>query len=69
MGAWFYEWEDTSDRFSTGVPDLSRYVECRATTKKQVREEWREYLAAFPDIAKRKPKIRVWRISYKEVKV
>jgi hypothetical protein len=69
MADFFYEWEDTSDRHSTGVPDLGRYPEFRLKTKAAVRKDWREYLVAFPDIAIRKPKIRVWRISYDEVKI
>jgi hypothetical protein len=67
MTKFFYEWEDTSDRYSTGVPDLGRHQWARAKTKAAVRQEWREYLAAFPDIAIRKPKIRVWKVSYDEV--
>lgn len=63
----FYEWEDASDPHATGVPDLVRYGWARATTKKQVRKEIREYLASFPDI--KNPKIVVWKISYEEVKV
>jgi hypothetical protein len=65
MKKFFYEWEDTSDKNSTGVPDLGRYPQYRATTKAQVRQEWLEYLKDFPDL--KNPKIRVWRISYEEV--
>jgi len=67
MTKMFYEWEDTTDPYATGVPDLGRQF--RATSKAVVRKEWREYLTVFPNIAARKPKIRVWRISYDEVKV
>jgi len=68
MTIMYYEWEDTSDRHATGVPDLSRHHSARATTKAAVRREWREYLEAFPQL-KGKAKIRVWRISYEEVTV
>jgi hypothetical protein len=69
MTKMFYEWEDTSDRHATGIPDLGRYPWARATTKRQVRKEWSEYLLAFPEVAIKKPKIRVWKISYSEVKL
>jgi hypothetical protein len=69
MTKMFYEWEDTSDPHATGVPDLGRHPWAHATTKKQVRKEWSDYLHDFPAIAARKPKIRVWKISYKEVKL
>ena len=67
MTKMFYEWEDTSDPHATGVPDLGRYPWARATTKKAVRKEVREYLADFPEL--KNPKIVVWKISYKEVKI
>jgi hypothetical protein len=67
MSEAFYDWEDTSDKHATGVPDLARHARCK--TKAEVRKEWREYLEMFPDIAVRKPKIRVWRIEYDEVKL
>lgn len=63
----FYEWQDLSDRHATGRPDLERYEWSRATTKKEVREEVRDYLASFPDI--KNPKIVVWKISYSKVKI
>jgi hypothetical protein len=67
MTKMFYEWEDTSDPYAPGVPNPERYPWPRATTKKQVRQEWRDYLHAFPSL--KSPKLRVWKISYKEVKV
>jgi hypothetical protein len=65
----FYEWEDTSDPHATGVPDFGKYPQYRLLTKTAVRKDVREYLKMFPDIAARKPKIRVWRISYTVEKV
>jgi hypothetical protein len=62
----FYDWEDTSDPLSVGYPDLGRYE--RLKTKKAVREDWNKYLQMFPS-GGRKRTIRVWRISYEEVKV
>ncbi len=67
MTKMFYEWQDVSDKYATGYPDLIRYEWARATTKKQVRKEIREYLASFPEL--KNPKIVVWKISYEEVKV
>jgi len=74
MTKFFYEWEDTTDPHATGIPDLGRYPHCRATTKAQVRREWREYCEMceycemFTDL-RPNPKIRVWRISYEKVKL
>jgi hypothetical protein len=65
----FYCWEDTSDKNATGHPDLGTYPEFRLRTKAEVRRDWREYLEMFPDIAVRKPKIRVWRVSFEEVQL
>ena len=65
----FYEWEDTSDPHAVGHLDLGVYPQFRLLTKASVRKDWREYLAMFPEIAVRKPKIRVWRVSYEEVKL
>jgi hypothetical protein len=67
MTKMFYEWEDTSDPNATGRPNMDRYPWARALTKRQVRKEWREYLHDFPKL--KNPKIRVWKVSYKEVKV
>jgi hypothetical protein len=67
MTIMLYEWEDTSDPHATGVPSLDRHSWARATTKAQVRKEWREYLKDFPNL--KNPKIRVWRVAYEEVKL
>jgi hypothetical protein len=69
MAKWFYDWADVSDPHTQNYPDLGRYEQYRLKTKKAVREEWREYLATFDFPPERKPKIRVWRIAYEEVKV
>lgn len=62
----FYEWEDTTDRHSTGIPDLNRHPEFRLHTKAEVRKEWAEYRSMFRGV-RPNPKIRVWRVSYEEV--
>jgi hypothetical protein len=64
MTKFSYEWEDSSDKRSTGVPDLGRYPEFRLYTKAAVRQDVKHYLSTFPNA---KAKIRVWKISYEEV--
>ncbi len=66
MAKFFYEWEDTTDKRSTGIPDLGRYPEFRLRTKAAVRKEWKEYCAMFKGV-RPNPKIRVWKISFEEV--
>ena len=68
MAKIFYEWEDTTDPHALGRPELGVRPEFRLRTKAAVRKDWREYVEAFASL-KRTPKIRVWRISYDEVKV
>jgi hypothetical protein len=69
MTKMFYDWEDATDKYSTGYPDLGRYPQFRLYSKKAVREEWREYMKEWMKEAKVRPqpKIRVWKISYDEV--
>jgi hypothetical protein len=64
----FYEWEDANDKYATHVPDMTRYPWERCRTKREVRAEWEEYLKDFPNL-EHKPKLRVWKVSYKTVKV
>jgi len=64
----FYEWEDAGDPYAIGVPDLQRYEWARCTTLAQVRREWKEYLEDFPNLG-HTPKLRVWEVGYKTVKV
>jgi hypothetical protein len=66
MAKFFYDWEDTTDRHSTGIPDLGRYPEFRLRTKAAVRKDWAKYTAMFKG-ERTQPKIRVWRVSYEEV--
>jgi hypothetical protein len=68
MAKFFYEWEDANDPYATHVPDLGRYYWARCKTKRDVRREWKDYLNVFPDL-KHNPRLRVWKISYKTVKV
>ena len=68
MNKLFYEWEDKSDPYATGCPDLGYYPPLRMCSKKAVREDWHDYVATLArEGVTRKPTIRVWRISYEEV--
>jgi len=66
MAKFFYEWEDTTDKRSTGTPYLGQYPALRLYSKAAVRKEWKEYCATFKDV-RPNPKIGVWKISYEEV--
>jgi hypothetical protein len=68
MTTYFYDWEDATDPYATGVPDLRRHPDFRLNSKAAVRKELRDYRASVRGERSR-PRFRVWRVSYEEVTI
>lgn len=63
----FYEWEDVNDPHRVGHPQLEVYPQFRLMTKKAAIADFKRYAAEGG--FEWKPKMRLWRVGYEEVKV